>query len=197
MEQVFNVLFEHIADKVPITERDKEVVMSFFRRKKLRKRQYLLQEGDVCKYISFVTEGLMRSYTVDEKGNEHINLFAWEGWWISDFAGFIFGNEAKLNIDAIEDTTVLLLSVENYEKMLTEVPLMERYFRVLYQNSLATKDSRLISAITHTAEEKYTMFLDTYPSIGQRLPQNLIASYLGLSPETISRIKKKITETNT
>jgi len=196
MEQVFNVLFEHIADKVPITERDKEVVMSFFKRRKLRKRQYLLQEGDVCKYISFVTEGLMRSYTVDEKGNEHINLFAWEGWWISDFAGFIFGNEAKLNIDAIEDTTVLLLSVENYEKMLTEVPLMERYFRVLYQNSLATKDNRLISAITHTAEEKYTMFLDTYPSIGQRLPQHLIASYLGLSPETISRIKKKITETN-
>jgi CRP-like cAMP-binding protein len=197
MEQVFSVLFAHIADKVHITEKDKERVMSLFTRKKLRRRQYLLQEGDVCKYISFVTEGLLKSYTVDEKGNEHINLFAWEGWWISDFAGFIFGNEAKLNIDAIEDSTVLLLSIENYEKMLTEVPVMERYFRVLYQNSLATKDSRLISAITHTAEEKYTMFLDTYPSISQRLPQHLIASYLGLSPETISRIKRKITATNT
>ena len=184
MEQLFKILFEHIDDKVQLNEKDKALVMNFFKSKKLRKRQYLLQEGDMCKYISFVAQGLMKSYTVDEKGNEHINLFAWEGWWISDFASFIFGNEAKLNIDTIEDTTLLLLSRENYEKM-------------LYQNSLATKDSRLISANTHTAEEKYAMFLDTYPSISQRLPQNLIASYLGLSPETISRIKRRMIETNT
>jgi len=192
MEQLFNVLFKHIEDKIQFTDRDKKLVINFFKYKKLRKRQYLLQEGDMCKYISFVVQGLLKSYTVDEKGNEHISLFAWEGWWISDFSGFIFDHEAKLNIDAIEDTALLLLSKENYEKMLMEVPVMERYFRILYQNSLATKDSRLISANTHTAEEKYALFIDTYPSISQRLPQNLIASYLGLSPETISRIKRKI-----
>lgn len=197
MEQLFNILFEHVEEKVQLTDKDKELVMSFFKCKNLRKRQYLLQEGDMCKYISFVAQGLMKSYTVDEKGNEHINLFAWEGWWISDFAGFIFGNEVKLNIDTVEDTALLLLSRANYDKMLTEVPVMERYFRILYQNSLATKDSRLISANTHTAEEKYAMFRETYPSISQRLPQNLIASYLGLSPETISRIKRKMVETNT
>ncbi len=197
MEQLFKILFEHIEEKVHLNEKDKGLVMNFFKSKKLRKRQYLLQEGDMCKYISFVAQGLMKSYTVDEKGNEHINLFAWEGWWISDFASFIFGNEAKLNIDTIEDTTLLLLSRENYEKMLKDVPAMDRYFRILYQNSLATKDNRLISANTHTAEEKYAMFLDTYPSISQRLPQNLIASYLGLSPETISRIKRRLVETNT
>lgn len=197
MEQLFKILFEHIEEKVHLNEKDKGLVMNFFKSKKLRKRQYLLQEGDMCKYISFVAQGLMKSYTVDEKGNEHINLFAWEGWWISDFASFIFGNEAKLNIDTIEDTTLLLLSGENYEKMLKDVPAMDRYFRILYQNSLATKDNRLISANTHTAEEKYAMFLDTYPSISQRLPQNLIASYLGLSPETISRIKRRLVETNT
>lgn len=197
MEQLFKILFEHIEEKVHLNEKDKGLVMNFFKSKKLRKKQYLLQEGDMCKYISFVAQGLMKSYTVDEKGNEHINLFAWEGWWISDFASFIFGNEAKLNIDTIEDTKLLLLSRENYEKMLKDVPVMDRYFRILYQNSLATKDSRLISANTHTAEEKYAMFLDTYPSISQRLPQNLIASYLGLSPETISRIKRRLLETNT
>lgn len=197
MEQLFKILFEHIEEKVHLNEKDKGLVMNFFKSKKLRKRQYLLQEGDMCKYISFVAQGLMKSYTVDEKGNEHINLFAWEGWWISDFASFIFGNEAKLNIDTIEDTTLLLLSRENYEKMLKDVPAMDRYFRILYQNSLATKDNRLISANTHTAEEKYAMFLDSYPSISQRLPQNLIASYLGLSPETISRIKRRLLETNT
>ncbi len=191
------VLFKHIEQKVKLTEKDRELIMHFFRSKKLRKRQYLLQEGDDCKFISFVTQGLMKSYKIDEKGNEHINLFAWEGWWISDFSAFIFGDVSTLNIDAIEDTTLLLLSRELYKKMLKDVPVMERYFRILYQNSLATKDSRLISANTHTSEEKYAMFLNTYPSISKRLPQNLIASYLGLSAETISRIKRRVVKTNT
>lgn len=197
MEQLFSTLFEHIEEKAQLTDKEKVLIKVFFKCKKLRRRQYLLQEGDMCKYISFVSQGLMKSYTIDDKGTEHINLFAWEGWWISDFASFIFGNEAKLNIDTVENTTLLLLSRENYEKMLTEIPVMERYFRILYQNSLATKDNRLISAHTHTAEEKYALFLDTYPAISQRLPQNLIASYLGLTPETISRIKRKMVKANT
>jgi len=196
MGNAFDILIAHIQEKVWLGDKDKELIISFFKFKKLKRKQYLLQEGDVCKYISFVSQGLLKSYIVDEKGNEHINLFAWEGWWISDFESFIFGNKAKLDIDAVEDTTLLLLSKENYEKMLAEIPVMERYFRILYQNSLATKDGRLISANTHTAEEKYSLFLEAYPAINQRLPQNLIASYLGLSAETISRIKRKMLEPN-
>lgn len=133
MEQLFSTLFEHIEEKAQLTDKEKVLIKVFFKCKKLRRRQYLLQEGDMCKYISFVSQGLMKSYTIDDKGTEHINLFAWEGWWISDFASFIFGNEAKLNIDTVENTTLLLLSRENYEKMLTEIPVMERYFRILYQ----------------------------------------------------------------
>ena len=192
MENVFDILFAHIQKKVPLTVEDQQHIMRFFKPKKLRRRQYALQQGEVCTHISFVAQGLLKSYMLDEKGNEHINLFAWEGWWISDFESFIFGSPAKLDMDAVEDSTLLLLSKDNYDRMLAEVPLMERYFRILYQNSLATKDRRLISANSHTAEEKYALFLEAYPVISQRLPQHLIASYLGLSAETISRIKKKI-----
>lgn len=189
---MFDVLFAHIQEKVDLTDRDKELIQAFFKYKKLRKRQYLLQEGDICKQLSFVSKGAVKSYTVDERGNEHINLIGWEGWWISDFESFICGNEAILHIDAIEDTELLLISREDYERMLSEVPVMERYFRILYQNSLVTKDRRLISSNTYTAEEKYRQLMETYPFISHRIPQNLIASYLGLTPETISRVKKKL-----
>lgn len=194
---MFDVLFTHIQEKVELTDHDRERIKTFFRSKKLRKRQYVLQEGEVCKHLSFVSRGMVRSYTVDEKGNEHINLFGWEGWWISDFESFIFGNEAVLNIDAIEDTELLLLYKENYDTMLSEIPILERYFRMLYQNSLATKDRRLISSNTYTAEEKYLQFVKTYPLVSKRIPQNSIASYLGLSPETISRVKRNILKRST
>lgn len=189
---MFDTLFAHIQDKVKLSNQDKELIPAFFKHKKLRKRQYLLQEGDICKQLSFVSTGAVKSYTTDKKGNEHISLIGWEGWWISDFESFICRNEAILNIDAIEDTELLLLSREDYEVMLSKVPVMERYFRILYQNSLVTKDRRLISSNTNTAEEKYCQLIETYPFISQRIPQNLIASYLGLTPETVSRIKKKL-----
>lgn len=191
MEELFDTLFAHLDDKVDLQEQDKQRLKHFFTQKKLRRRQYLLQEGEICHWLTFVAKGLLKSFSLDEKGNEHISLLAWEGWWISDFESFVFGVAAKLNIEAMEDSQLLRLSKADYDALLLEVPAMERYFRILYQNSLATKDARLISAHTHTAEEKYTLFQEAYPEISQRIPQHIIASYLGLSAETISRIKRK------
>ncbi|OZI07662.1 cyclic nucleotide-binding protein [Siphonobacter sp. BAB-5385] len=187
---MFEVLFAHIQEKVKLTPEEKEVLQSFFVVKKLRKRQYLLQEGQVCTHLSFVVKGLLRSYNVDEKGHEHINLFAWEGWWVSDLGSFLKGEAAILNIDALENSELLMISLNDYEALMTSIPKMERYFRLLYQNSLVTKDRRLISSITHTAEEKYWQLAENFPQMIQRVPQHLIASYLGLAPETISRIRK-------
>lgn len=189
---MFDVLFAHIQEKVDLTPLDKESIQSFFSLKKLRKRQYLLQQGAICTHLSFVEKGLLRSYTVDEKGRDHISLFAWEGWWISDFNSFLFQEEAQLNIDAIEETQLVMISRADYEDLTLKVPIMDRYFRLLYQNSLATKDRRLISSHTHTAEEKYLQLAHSHPQILQRIPQHLIASYLGLAPETISRIRKSL-----
>jgi CRP-like cAMP-binding protein len=189
---MFKVLLSHIQNKVDLSQEEKIELQSFFVFKKLRKKQYLLQEGDMCKYISFVRKGLLKSYFLDEKGGEHINMFAFEGWWISDFNSFIKQEKAVLNIDAIEETELLMITRDDYEKLMLEIPAMERYFRILYQNSLVTKDYRLIVSSGFTAEEKYTQLMKNNPEIIKRVPHNLIASYLGLAPETVSRIRKKI-----
>ncbi|EHQ42844.1 Crp/Fnr family transcriptional regulator [Myroides odoratus] len=188
---IYENLFAHIEQKVRLTPTEKEQISSFFRVKKLRKRQFLLQEEDVCKDFAFVSQGLLKSYVLDEKGNENINLFGWEGWWIADFQSFLFQSPATLAIEAIEDCELLLLSRENYDQMLEEVPAMERYFRLVYERSLATKDQRLVTAQTYSAEEKYNHLIQTYPELIQRIPQSLLASFLGLTPETFSRIKHK------
>lgn len=194
---MFEVLLSHIENKVDITEEQKSQLQSFFILKKLRKKQYLLQEGDICKSLSFVSKGLLKSYFLDEKGNENINMFAFEGWWISDFNSFINQEKSVLNIDAIEETEVLMITLENYEKMMLEIPVMDRYFRILYQNSLVTKDYRLIVSNSYTAEEKYLQLTQKNPEMIKRVPHNLIASYLGLAPETVSRIRKKNSLNNT
>ncbi|MBC6108987.1 Crp/Fnr family transcriptional regulator [Pedobacter fastidiosus] len=189
---MFEVFFAHITEKVALTAADKEIIKSFFVPKKLRRKQYLLQEGEVCKYLSFVSTGLLRSYNVDEKGEEHMNMFAWEGWWTSDMSSFSTGEKAVFNIDALEASELLMITRVDLEEMTLKVPMMDRYFRILFQNSLITKERRLISATTYTAEEKYTQLAAHHPIMMQRIPQNLIASYLGLAPETLSRIKKNL-----
>jgi len=189
---MFDILISHIQNKVSLTEEEKTELQSFFSVKKLKKKQYLLQEGDVCKCLSFVNKGLLKSYFTDEKGGENINMFAFEGWWISDFKSFINQGKAVLNIDAVEETELLMITLEDYDKLMLKIPVMDRYFRILYQNSLVTKDYRLIASNSYTAEEKYLQLVQKNPGMIKRVPHNLIASYLGLAPETISRIRKKI-----
>jgi len=189
---MINILFKHIGEKVQLCEEDKVIIQTFFKEKKLRKRQLLLEQGEVCRYLSFISSGLMRTYNVDEKGNEHMSIFGWEGWWLSDFNSFLTGETSVFSIDAIEPTELLMISLADYESLTLAVPLMDRYFRILYQNSLITKEKRLLSSIKHTAEEKYLQLADTNPEILKRVPQNLIASYLGIAPETLSRIRKKL-----
>lgn len=147
-------------------------------------------------HLSFVNKGLIKSYRLDEKGNEHISLFGWEGWWISDFNSYINQQPATLYIDAVEDTELFLLSRAAYEQLTLDVPIMDRYFRLLYQNSLVTKDERLISSNSYSAEEKFQRLIQSNPEIVQRVPQHLVASYLGLAPETLSRIRKKLASTD-
>lgn len=189
---MINVLFAHIEKKVSLSQHDRDTIQTFFIEKRLRKRQYLLQEGDVCKYMAFVAKGLLRTYNIDEKGDEHMSIFGLEGWWLSDFNSFLSGEPALFNIDAIEESELLLISKTDYERMTISVPIMDRYFRILYQNSLVTKERRLMSAITHTAEEKYLLLLQSSPEINDRVPQHLIASYLGIAPETLSRIRRNL-----
>src|SRR4051794_24283880 len=181
---MFELLFKAINEKVNLTSREEESCISFFTPKKLRKKQYLLQEGDVCKYTAFVEKGLLRSYTVDDKGYEQIVQFAIEGWWISDIYSFLTEEPSPYNIDAFEDAELLLLTKNSNEAMLEQVPKMEKYFRILSQNALVAMQRRLVGSFSRSAEEKYTGLIKTYPNIIQRVPQHMIASYLGITPET-------------
>jgi CRP-like cAMP-binding protein len=189
---MLDTLFKHIEEKVSLTDADKELIQSFFITKRLRKRQYLLQEGDICRYLAFVASGLIRTYNIDDKGDEHMSVFGWEGWWLSDFNSFLTGEPSVFNIDAIEASELLLISRADYDAITLAVPIMDRYFRILYQNSLVTKERRLMSSITHSAEEKYLQLIQHDPKISERVPQNMIASYLGIAPETLSRIRKNL-----
>ena len=189
---MFELLYKNINQKINLSEEEQALCSTFFTPKKLRKRQYLLQQEDVCKYCAFVEKGVLRSYAVDNKGAEHIIQFAVEGWWISDLYSFLTGEPSAYNIDALEDAELLLLTKQSNELMLENVPKMEKYFRQLTQNSLVALQRRMVGSLSLSAEEKYTKLVMGNPGIIQRVPQHMIASYLGITPETLSRIRKQL-----
>lgn len=189
---MFEQLFKSIGERVTLSEEDRELCKTFFTPRKLRKRQFLLQSGDTCRVNAFVEKGIMRSYTVDEKGSEHIIQFAAEGWWISDLYSFLTGEISTYNIEALEDCELLLLSRSASEELLSTVPKFESYQRILLQGAYIAMQRRITSSLNQTAEEKYQDILKAYPDIIQRVPQHMIASYLGITPETLSRIRKQM-----
>ena len=189
---MFEKLIQNITDKVALGEKDIEVLKTFFIPKKIRKRQYLLNAGDVCQHITFIEKGLLRSFTVDDDGNEYVVQFAIEGSWISDMGSFISGKEALYNIEALEDAEVLNLTRQSMDELLNQFPLMERFFRLLMQNNIVALQRRVIAYMSLSAEEKYVRLMEVYPDIMNRASQQHIASYLSITPETLSRIRKKI-----
>jgi CRP-like cAMP-binding protein len=190
---MFELLFRKFDEKIKLTEEEKQLSGSFFIPKKLRKKQYLLQEGDVSKYVAFVEKGLLRSYIVNDKGSEHIIQFAFEGWWIADQFSFLTGEPSEYNIEAMEDCELLLLTKQAEEQMLEKIPKLERFFRILLQNNLIATQKRLASSLSQTAEERYNELVKACPeTLPHRIPQHMLASFLGITPETLSRIRKQM-----
>jgi CRP-like cAMP-binding protein len=188
---MYDVLHKKISELVSITDEEFEFCKTLFIPKKLRKKQFLLQDGDKCKYTTFVEKGTLRSYTVNEKGSEHILHFAMEGWWIADLSSFLTSEPSQFNIDAIEDSELLLITLPSWELLLQKLPMLERYFRILIQNNLIATQNRLMGTLSLSAELKYERLLNTFPECLQRVPQHMIASYLGITRETLSRIRKQ------
>ncbi|WP_242917154.1 Crp/Fnr family transcriptional regulator [Pontibacter liquoris] len=190
---MYDLFFQKFNDKVPLTAAEQEQIKAYLTPKKLRKRQYLLQEEDVCKAIAFVEKGALREYAI-ENGSEHVIQFAIEGWIISDLFSFLTGEPATYNIDALEDAELVLITKTAHEELLKKQPKYETYIRLLITGAYIALQRRLTSNISLPAEERYTRFTETYPDIVQRVPQHMIASYIGLSPETLSRVRKKMAD---
>jgi CRP-like cAMP-binding protein len=189
---MLDTFFNKLSKGTTLTEAEKAVFTQHVTIKKLRKHQYFLQEGEICKSVAFVSKGMLRCYIVDEKNNERIIQFAPEGWFISDISSFITEDKSNLNIDALEDTELILISKAAHVYLETAIPEFFKFNYAQYRGAYIALQKRLIDMFTLSTEEKYTKLLSIYPDIMQRVPQHMIASYLGLTPETLSRVRKKL-----
>jgi len=187
------LFFQKFNELVPLPKAEEDIISSWLMPKKLRKNQYLLQEGDVCKYIAFVEKGVLRAYTVSDNGAEHIFQFALEGWLISDLYSFLTAEPAVYNIDALEDAELALITKPAQEELLKQVPKYETYTRLQLTGAYIAMQRRITSIISLSLEERYTYLTTLYPDILQRVPQHMIASYMGVTPETLSRVRRRLT----
>lgn len=185
-------LLDYFNKLIPLTEEEQELVKAKFHPHLFLKKQFALQHGDVCEYFYFVVRGCLRLYKVDEKGVYHILQFATENYWILDITSFHKKTPAILNIDALEDTMVLRINHSDLLDIYTRAPKFDRIFRVLLENHFMHQQQRMTQLFSSTAEERYQLFLETYPHLLNRLSQVQIAAYLGVSPEFLSRIRSRI-----
>jgi CRP-like cAMP-binding protein len=182
-------LLRHQIEKIiPLTDDEFNLVLSYFSLRSFRKHQYLVQAGDPAPNDHFVLKGLVKSFYVDEAGKTHILQFAMEGWWISDPHAFHNRGQATLNIDCIEDAEVIYISLDNREKLCAELHKMEHFFLKKTTAGYVALQRRILSLLSQSAEERYQQFVHLYPALQQRLPKAMIAAYLGVSRETLSRL---------
>jgi CRP-like cAMP-binding protein len=188
---MYDLIIANVSRHISLTKEETAYFTSLLKHRRIRKKQYLLQAGDISRFENFVNAGLLRAYTVDTKGQEHIAMFALEGWWISDLYSFLTNTPATQHIDALEDSEVLSIEKSDLENLYEKIPKFDKLFRVLLQNAFVANQQRILAGISQTAEEQYLDFIKKYPAIEQRVPQHQIASYLGITPETISRIRRQ------
>ena len=185
MSQVFRQQIERIS---PLTDQEFDYILSHFETKRLKKHQYLLQEGSLVQNDYFVISGLLKAYHTDEDGKEHIIQFAMEDWWVTDYAAYFNQESASINIDCIENCEVLSLSLQNREKLCSEFHKIEHFFRIKANSGYVALQGRILSLLNNDAKERYTKLQQLYPNLLQRVSKTLIASYLGVSRETLSRL---------
>jgi CRP-like cAMP-binding protein len=190
---MFDKLRAYFERGTHFTEEEYALITPLFLPKNFKKGEFLLREGEVARYGAFVARGCLRSYTIDNKGKEHILQFAPEDWWTGNLDSARNDVPSTYFIDAIEDSDVLLQDRASFQKMM-DIPAFASGFHTGIQKSAVAKDQRIIASLSTTAEERYSGFLKKYPSIAQRVPQHMIASYLGVSPETLSRIRKRMSQ---
>jgi CRP-like cAMP-binding protein len=187
-----SLILESISRYITFTEEETAFFVSLLRHKKMRKKQFLYQEGDICRYTTFVVEGCLRTYAIDKNGTERIFQFATEGCWIADIESLKNETPTLMNTDALEDSEILMISKQDMEMIYDKIPKYEHFSRMILENAYIAHQQRILQNICFTAAERYEHFLRKFPELSLRVPQNQIASYLGITPEFFSKMKGQV-----
>ena len=187
-------LISYFDNHLTLTDEEKQAVRKSFSEKRVKRRQFILHEGDVCKLNTFVVEGCFKLYMLDKNGKEHNLQFAIENWWIGDIASFHSEEPSRLNVEAIENSIILQIKKEDQMRLFVDYPKFNRIFRVFTENALVSYQRRVLQNISSTAEERYIDFVNRYPDFFNRISNVQIASFLGITPEFLSTIRKKLSK---
>jgi CRP-like cAMP-binding protein len=186
------LILQNIAKHIRLTAEEESRFIALLEPATFKTRQSVVAAGGVCRHSIFVTQGCLRGFTTDEKGYEHVLNFAPPDWWIADMYSLVSQKPGVLQIDALEDTQVLLLPRSKQEQLFVEVPRFERFFRIITENALVANQQRLLDNLSLPAEARYAQFCQKYPTLVYTLPQKQIASYIGVTPEFFSKMKKQL-----
>jgi len=186
------LLLQNISKHISLNKVETDFFISLLQFRNVKKKELLIREGDIVRHEHFVLKGCFKSYSVDDKGDEHIILFAPEDWWMGDLYSFLTEKPSRFYTEAMEDSEIAIISRISLQQLYEQVPKFERFFRILFQNALVAQFQRIDQNLSMAADEKYLQFRDKYPQLEQRLPQKQIAAFLGITPEFLSMIRRKM-----
>ncbi|MDN5200688.1 Crp/Fnr family transcriptional regulator [Fulvivirgaceae bacterium BMA10] len=189
---MYKTLIEHIQNHIKLSDQSASRLVDYFESKEINKKEYLLKAGAISRFEYFIVRGCLRVFVIDAKGVENNIRFGTENWWIGDFTSFLKKEPASYFIQAIEKTEVLLINRIKWDRLFSEIPEIAFYFHIMFQNAALGQQSKIAQHISYTPEQRYQDLIEKRPELLQRVPQKYIASYLGITPEFLSMIRKKI-----
>src|SRR4249920_3155219 len=192
MKMDLTPLFHYINKYTDLTSEEQSILSARFKIRKYLKGQFVVQNGDICRYENFVLSGCLKTFYIDNEGYEHIVMFAIENWWTSDLGSFITQAPADLNVQCLEDSELIQISYNDLQQLYIEIPKLERFFRIIVQKAFVAAQKRIVNNLSLPAMERYLRFREQYPSIEQRVPQYMVASYLGITKEFLSKIRTQL-----
>jgi CRP-like cAMP-binding protein len=193
---MYEKIYENIHKRIQLTDAEFNHFKTFLQLKSYKKKEFLLKSGEISKQFAYVLKGGFRTYSIDKTGEEHILQFSLEDWWVNDAYSALTQKPSTLFIEALEDTDIYSIDNQELERLYAEIPKFERYFRILAQNRFIALQERINGELSASAEERYLDLLNRYPTLPQRVPQQYIASFLGIQPPSLSRIRKQLSERN-
>ena len=185
-------LINYLNKSITLSNEEELLILSKVKARKYLKGQFIVQQGDVCKYLNLVILGTTRTFHIDDKGKEHTFRFGKENWWAADLPSFLDKIKSNTNVQCLAHTEIVQISLANLEELFIKIPLLERFFRILYQKVSISLEKRIIDNLSLSAKERYLLFVKKYPDFEQQIPQYMIASYLGITKQYLSEIRHQI-----